>query len=76
LLLTAVVFVENLKRHRTIGAGRPVGPVHGGVPAPAERCVDDITREVTADHKHDSSVGRVSGGLFWPHDYLFAVPRR
>ena len=53
LVLAAVVVVENLQRHSAIRVGGGVRPVHGGVSAPAQGGVDDVTLELLADGKHD-----------------------
>ena len=57
LVLTAVVVIENLQRHRTIRAGGAVRSVHGGISAPPERRVDDVTCELFAGRNHRSRLG-------------------
>ena len=76
LVLPTVVAVENLQRHRTIRAGGPVRPVHGGISTLSQGCVDDVTLEFFAGRKHISRLGRAARSPFSPLEYLSSASRR
>src|SRR5215212_5563892 len=58
LIVTAVMLVENLQRHREIRLSGGMCPVYSGVSTTPEGGVDDITLELHADRKHAPSLGR------------------